>query len=258
MFDAAATGVTNTGTLDAGADGTVRVGAGDLYGTAIFSSSAIRAREIALAAGNRGDIALAQEVSADKVDIAFRGTSAGELRSTTDGEAVTVRADELELSATDGSAQIRVSDDVAFRSQADAASGPGAITLEERSTLASSRLGALDVGTAAAGVTRKITLRSTGANVVVDDKAVVADSDLTLVGTLADITGTDALTVASLAITSATPEAAGGNARSAGDLVASTGGISVKGNLELITKPGDAPVNARLGAPGRRSTSTAT
>ncbi len=242
-FDPNAVGVSNTGTLDAGADGTVRVGAGDLYGTAIFSNSAIRAREIALAAGNRGDIALGQEVSAEQVDIAFRGTtSVGELRSATEGEAVTVRADDVRLSATGSGTSVQVSDDVAFRSQADATVGPQAIAIEQNLALASSRLAQLDIGSAGAGVTREISLTSTAANVVVDDKAVVADSELALEGTLADITGTDELRVASLAVT--------GNARSAGDLVATAGDIAVSGNLELVTKPSTdgAPVETLVSA----------
>ena len=249
VFDPNAIGVTNTGTLDAstGGGGTVQVGAGDLYGTAIFSNSAIRAREIALAAGNRGDLALAQEVSGEQVDISFRGASPGELRSATAGETVTVRADELSLRATSSGSALRISDDVAFRSQADAAVGPNAIALEQGATLASSRLAALDIGEAAPGATREIALRSTGGNVVIDDKAVVADSALALTGTLADIQGTDALQVASLAVT--------GSARSAGDLVATAGDIAVSGNLELVTKPvetGDPPpetlVSAHQGA----------
>ncbi|MEX2205835.1 MAG: filamentous hemagglutinin N-terminal domain-containing protein [Myxococcota bacterium] len=251
VFQPDETGVTNTGALDAGADGTVRIGAGDLYGTAIFSDSAIRAREIALAAGNRGDIALAGEVSAEKADISFRGgTTVGELRSTTAGAEVTVYADELELSAADTGAAIRVSGDVAFRSQDDPAVGPSKITLEQSATLSSSSLAALDVGAGAAGATRELALRSTGGNVVVDDKAVVAGSHLALAGTLADLQGTDALEVASLAIESAT-SSAGGDARSEGDIVASTGGISVQGDLQLVTKPsvaGDPPVETRVSA----------
>ncbi len=241
VFDAAATGVTNTGTLDAsaGAGGTVRIGAGDLYGTAIFSSDAIRAREIALAAGNRGDVALAGEVSAEKLDVSFTGSTAtGALRTAgAANETVTVRADELKLSATgNSSAQIRVGDEFAFRSKDDAALGPDSVALEQTATIASSALGALDIGTAAAGTPRSFALRSTAGDVVIDDKTVVAGSHLALAGALADIRGTDALDVASLAVTGATP-LSGGDATSEGDLVASAGGISVTGNLQLVTKP---------------------
>ncbi|MBM4334449.1 MAG: filamentous hemagglutinin N-terminal domain-containing protein [Deltaproteobacteria bacterium] len=227
VFDQNATGVSNTGEISAGADGTVRVGAGDLYGTAIFSNQAIRAREIALAAGNRGDVALAGAVEAEKLDVSFRGATPGELRSAAAaGETTTVRADELRLSASGSGAQVTVGDGLAFRSRDDAAQGPGKVTLQQSASLASSRLAALDLG-ASAG--REITLFSTGSSVVIDDKAVVADSHLALTGTTSEIRGTDALQVRSLAVT--------GNASSQGDLVASEGDIAVSGNLQLVTKP---------------------
>ena len=227
VFDQNATGVSNTGELSAGADGTVRVGAGDLYGTAIFSNQAIRAREIALAAGNGGDVALAGAVEAEKLDVSFEGATPGELRSAAAaGETTTIRADELRLSASGSGAQIAVGEGLAFRSLDDAAQGPDKITLEQSASLASSRLAALDLG-ASAG--REITLYSTGSSVVIDDKAVVADSQLALTGTIAEIRGTDALQVRSLAVT--------GNASSQGDLVATEGDIAVSGNLQLVTKP---------------------
>jgi len=244
VFDPSATGVRNTGTIEArgtsGDAGIVKVGAGDLYGTAIFSNDAIRARELALAAGNRGDIALANVVEANKVDISFRSTSGvGELRSVTAGEATTVRADDLKLSASGTGAQVRVSDDIAFRSRGDEALGPNKVTLEQTATLSSTRLAALDIGANTPGATRDLALRSTAGNVVVEnaDKTLLAGSRLALSGTLADIKGTDALNVESLAVTGTAP-AVGGNVTSAGDLVASTGGISVTGNLQMVTKPG--------------------
>jgi filamentous hemagglutinin family protein len=257
IFDESATGVTNTGTIEAtgttASTGVVRVGAGDLYGTAIFSNQAIRARELALAAGNRGDIALGGEVSAEKLDISFRGTTAvGELQSAVAGETTTLRADELKLSASGSAQQIAVSDDVAFRSQDDDALGPNKVTLEQTATLSSSRLETLDIGDVAAGATRDLALRSTAGNVVIDNKAIVTDTNLALSGTLADIRGTDALNVASLAVTG-TSATAGGNVTSAGDIVASTGGISVQGNLNLITKPhasGDPAIDSVVSAHG--------
>jgi filamentous hemagglutinin family protein len=241
VFDPAKTGVTNTGTIEATgttpSTGIVKVGAGDLYGTAIFSNQAIHARELALAAGNRGDVALAGDVNAEKLDISFRGTNAsGQLRSAVAGETTTLRADDVKLSATGTGQSLDVASDIAFRSQNDAAVGPTTVTMEQSATLASSSLAKLDIGTVAAGDTRNLGLRSTAGNVVIDDKAVVAGSNLALVGTLADIKGTDALNVASLAVAGATT-AAGGNVTSAGDIVASTGGITVQGNLQLTTKP---------------------
>lgn len=242
IFDAAMTGVRNTGTIEAtgttASTGVVRVGAGDLYGTAIFSDNAIRARELALAAGNRGDIALAGEVNSDKLDVSLRGTTAGagELRSAVEGTTTTLRADEVKLSVVGSGQQIRVADDVAFRSQGDAAVGPNKVTLEQTATIASSRLTTLDIGAVAPGTTRDLGLRSTGGNVVIDNKAIVADTNLALSGALADIQGTEALHVASLAVTGAT-DTAGGNVTSAGDIVASNGDITVQGNLQLTTKP---------------------
>ncbi|MGH9885923.1 MAG: filamentous hemagglutinin N-terminal domain-containing protein, partial [bacterium] len=241
VFDQSATGVTNTGTIQATgttpSTGLVKMGAGDLYGTAIFSNQAIRAREIALSAGNRGDVALAGDVNAEKLDVSFRGTdAAGQLRSTVAGETTTLRADDVRVAATGTGQSVNVSDDIAFRSQADAAVGPAKVALAQTATLSSSSLAKLDIGEVAAGTTRGIGLASSAGNVVIDDKAVVAGSDLALSGKLADIKGTDALNVASLAVTGATT-AAGGNVNSEGDIVASTGGIAVQGNLQLITKP---------------------
>jgi filamentous hemagglutinin family protein len=233
VFDRNDTGVLNQGTLDAGvgaAGGRVSIGAGDIYGTAVFSDSAIQARQLALEAHNRGDVALAGTVRSTDLDTTMRGTRTGEIRGADEGSTTTVQADNLRLTGTGSGSTVNVGEDIRFRSQASDTTGPATVAISQASELVTSDLENLDI---APGAGTALSLKSTTSNVIVDDRRLVTGTKLALESastatTSNQITGTGELNVASLA--------AKGVLRTEGDIV-SPGGITVTQNLVVVTKP---------------------
>ncbi|HTO06687.1 MAG TPA: filamentous hemagglutinin N-terminal domain-containing protein [Myxococcota bacterium] len=238
-LDPTKTGVSNTGTLDAGSShdpngvGKITLGAADLYGQAIFNTGAIEARRVALQADNGGDVALGGQIHTHTLDATFAGAKPGELHGTPGGTQ-TVNADTVNLTATDAKGNVTIGKGLAFRGDNDptgsADNGPAVVSVTQQGQLNTSNLKGLDIG-ANRGVTN-LQLDSIGGNVVVDDKTVVNGTDLDLQGRAIRLLGTDPLTVEHLLLNSVTTF-------SDGDIVATgTGGIDASTNLFFTTRPG--------------------
>ena len=256
VFNQNATGVSNTGTLSAGAaanpaSGNVSLGAGDLYGTAIFSNQAIEARKIALSADAKGDIALGGSVKASELDVTQVGEQTGQLKGTGGAAAPnTINADSVNLVATGTKGDVRVGAGLAFRDTADDGKGPTSVSVDQQHDLTTANLSGLDVGShdgvAHDGVA--LSLSSSG-TVTVTDKKLVDGTDLTLNGpTGVDLQGADALDVHTLNV-SATNTISDGDITvrgkdipSSDQNVPSTPAFSISGNLQFHTpevKPTD-------------------
>ena len=240
VFNPNATGVSNTGTLRATADttdpahpkgGTVSLGAGDLYGTAIFSNGAIEARKIALSADNRGNVALGGSVKADELDVTQRGSQTGELRGTEPGTPQTINANTVNLLATDAKGKVRVGDGLAFRGLAHPEHGPDTVNVSQKAQLHTSDLEGLELGdTGRENVA--LNLEATNGALVVDDRKPVTGTKLDLTGlNEIDIHGADPLVVDSLGLNAS-------STLSEASLVATgAGGITAVSNIQFLTNP---------------------
>lgn len=209
VFNRNATGVENTGTLttgdaaDSSGTGQVTLGAGDLYGTAIFSSGAINARKLALSADNRGDIALGGTVETNDLNAKFAGNTTGQLRGTEPTAATpqTIAANNVSLLATGDRGTVKVGDGLAF--QGLDGLGPKTVTVEQKANLATSDLAGLQIA-ADHGAT-KLTLKSTSGALAIDDRGLVDGTELDLSArSLIDIRAGEALDVQSLKIAAPT------------------------------------------------------
>ena len=159
--------------------GRISLGAGDLYGTAIFSRGAIQAREIALQANNKGDVALAGEVKASTVGITFGGDNAGKLVGATDATQ-TLNADILNLTATGAKGQVVVGDHfVVERATPPAATDTTSVNVEQKATLTTSNLANLDIHSELDPAKIRLGLKS-ATGVVVDDRKLVKGTRLTV------------------------------------------------------------------------------
>ncbi|MFI5316733.1 MAG: filamentous hemagglutinin N-terminal domain-containing protein, partial [Myxococcota bacterium] len=238
VFSSSATGVENTGTLEATPDATtpsnggkVTLGAGDLYGTAIFSKGAIHARELALQADDRGNVALGGDVTANTLGATFGGNSAGKLVSAgAAGTTQTINADTVNLLATGAKGNLQVGAGLQFRGVTDPTAGPTAVNAEQKAGLKTSSLKNLEIGDAARGQTA-VTLKSSSGVLTVDDRTLVKDTQLSLTGqSVIDIKGRDPLEVASLTLQASTTE-------SDASLIATAGDIDAHTNLGFSSDP---------------------
>ncbi|HTO53230.1 MAG TPA: filamentous hemagglutinin N-terminal domain-containing protein [Myxococcota bacterium] len=248
VVNPAATGVKNTGTLTTGSaadpanTGKISIGAGDLYGRAIFSKGAIEARELALQADNKGDIALAGSIKADTVDVTVAGANPGELRGATSAELnkedpsdhtppgtlQTIDANRINLTATDAKGSVKVGDLIGFRDTAGNLGTP-LVVVTQSAELLTSNLKGLNLGDVPSHT--QLSLNSTDKAVTVDDKSVVAGTQLALTGRSIQLLGTDTLNVFNLQLNATTT-------LSDGDIVATGGDIQAPTNLFFFTKPG--------------------
>jgi len=259
VFNRNARGVDNSGTLEATQDATdankggqVTLGAGDLYGTAIFSSGAIRARKLALSADNRGDIALGGEVKANEFDATFAGNTTGSLHGTGPAGAApaTINTDSVNLLATDARGTVKVGQGLAFQGLTDPTHATATVNVEQKTNLATSDLAGIHLGASAAdhaGTT--LTLKSDSASIAIDDRGLVNGvKKLDLSARLIDVRGGDALDVNSLKINASTT-------LSAADLIVrgSDGVTQIEGK-DVVVPVFDATTN--LGMVSRRESET--
>lgn len=239
IFDKNARGVENTGTLTAtpatNADGEpvvggqVTLGAGDLYGTAIFSSGAIEARRVALSADNRGNVALGGSIRTNELDAKFAGNATGELHGVSATAPTTIVANNVSLTATGDRGTVKVGDGLTFRSLDDESLAPKTVTVEQKANLATSSLAGLDLGPNRSATPVKIS--STNGAVAIDDRALVNGTKLDVSArTFVDVRGTDALQVDSLKILAS-------STFSQADLIATgADGIDATTNIGMVTR----------------------
>jgi filamentous hemagglutinin family protein len=259
VFKQNARGVENTGTgqlvanesaTDGDAGGRVTLGAGDLYGTAIFSSGAIKARQLALSADNKGDVALGGSVDTDLLTARFAGNTTGVMHGAgAPGAApTTITANEVDLVATGDHGRVQVGDGLAFRGSDPVAQGPATVTVTQKANLATSDLAGLDIGTNHAATDLK--LNSTGGSLAVDDRGLVNGTQLDLAArNFVDVRGPADLDVESLKINSQTTF-------SAADLIArGVDGINATTNIAMVTQ---VPTAADPGAAALISAHTGT
>jgi filamentous hemagglutinin family protein len=245
IFNPSATGVSNKGSLTATADptiankgGGVTLGAGDLYGTAIFSNGAINARKLALQADNRGDVALGGSIETPQLEAKFAGNNTGELRGAEPGTTATIHTDTVNLIATGDRGTVKVGDGLSFRGVGETDKGPKAIIVDQNANLATSDVKGLEHG---AANDTTVTLTSHKGAIAVDDRALVAGTKLSLDSQIIDIRGKEALDVDSLQIKAF-------STFSNADIVArGEDGISAKSNIALVTR---VPTSADPGAAG--------
>src|SRR5262249_13047256 len=207
----------------------ITLGAADLYGQAIFNTGAIEARRVALQADNGGSIALGGQIHADTADVTFAGAKPGELRGTGSGTQ-TLNADTVNITATDAKRNVQLGKGLALRGNPNDQLGPPVVAVHQQASLSTSNLAGLDIGPDRART--NLQLDSVSGSVVVDDKSVVAGTDLDLQGRTIQLKGTNDLVVDNLLLNSLTTV-------SQGNIVATgPGGINAATNLFFITKPG--------------------
>ena len=197
VFDKKAIGVTNTGDLNVEAvpagqtdpvpAGRISLGAGDLYGTAIFNTGAIKAREIAMQANNKGDVALAGNVSAGTLGITFGGDQNGKLVGAGGSGEHTLNADTLNLRATGAKGQVVVADPFALRS-ANGAGPASNLNVEQKATLTASNLSKLGLGSPDDRAQTEVALTS-ATGIDLNDKTLVGGTRLTLDAPAVKISG---------------------------------------------------------------------
>jgi filamentous hemagglutinin family protein len=250
VFNKNATGVENTGSLVANADtdpvsttpgAHISLGAGDLYGTAIFSSGAIEARKVALSADNRGNVALGGTVKTNELDATFAGNTAGELRGTGAAGSVpqTINADTVKLLATGDRGSLKVGEGLAFRGFSDATKGPKTVNVAQQTNLETSALAGLDIGAEADHSNTALTIASEAGTLAIDDRGLVNGTKLDISArTLIDVRGPEALDVESLTIHTPT-------ILSSGDLIARGADvhIAVEGKDDIVVPVFDATTN---------------
>jgi hypothetical protein len=201
VFNKSAKGVTTTGSLNVASipmpdttdehgtitehpsaiAGRISLGAGDLYGTAIFNQGAIKAREIALQASNKGDVALAGQVEAGTVGITFGGDNAGKLVGAPGAPAPkTLKADILNLTATGAKGQVVVADRLELqRANAPNAAETTSVNVDQKAALTTSNLANLDIRSKNDPAKTLLNLTS-DAGIRVDDRTLVTKTRLTL------------------------------------------------------------------------------
>ncbi len=249
IFDKNARGVENTGSLTASSvkndkdedvGGHVTLGAGDMYGTAIFSTGAIEARRLALSADDRGDVALGGTVKANEVTARFVGDKNGQLKGVDASAPTAIVTNNLSLAATSDRGVVKVGDGLTFRALDSGVPALKTVTVEQRASLATSDLAGVKLEGDRSNTVVKIT--SNGA-LAIDDRALVNGTKLDLAaGSLIDVRGADALSVDSLKIVAA-------STFSRADIIATgADGIDATTNFGMVTRPesADDPAKAAL------------
>ena len=255
VFNPGATGVSNTGTLSAGSasnpgSGTISLGAGDLYGTAIFSNNAIEARRIALTASQKGDVVLGGSVQASQLQADFLGGKNGTLKGAGGASApTTINADSVTLNADATKGDVTVGTGLEFRGLTDPTHGPPQVTVNQQHNLTTSNLAGLDMGTDHTDVALRLTSAGT---ITVTDKKLVDGTDLSVSGaTGVDFQGKDPLTVHTLNVQAPTTISDGDLVVTGSDPDPNTPAFQVQGNLQFLTpdvKPGDPSPTTLLSA----------